>query len=99
MIRQRCVRRSSVAPVRRSEPSTSVQDSKGRFVVTIRLVRSYAVEMTSKSNSESGRVAQPGGELSVGADVPVVQRAAGGRGEPNGQVQGIDGCFVVPERL
>ena len=37
---QRCVRRSSAAPVSRSLPSTSVHCSKGRFVVTIRLCRS-----------------------------------------------------------
>jgi hypothetical protein len=51
MIRHRCVRRSSVAPVSRSDPSTSVHDSNGRLLVTITLVRSYAVEMTSNKSS------------------------------------------------
>lgn len=37
---QRWVSRSSVAPVSRSEPSPSTQFSKGRLLVTIRLVRS-----------------------------------------------------------
>ncbi len=48
---QRWVNRSSVAPVRRSLPSTSVQFSKGRFVVTITLRRSYAVLITSNNSS------------------------------------------------
>lgn len=49
MIWQRWVSRSRVAPVRRSEPRTSGHDSNGRFVVTMRLVRSYAVAITSKT--------------------------------------------------
>ena len=43
-----------MAPVRRSLPQTSGQFSKGRLVVTIRLVRSYARLTTSKSNSAPG---------------------------------------------
>jgi len=44
MILQRWVSRSSVAPVSRSEPRTSVQFSKGKLVVTMTLERSYADE-------------------------------------------------------
>ena len=41
---QRCVRRSRVAPVSRSLPSTSFHSSNGRFDVTTTLVRSYDPE-------------------------------------------------------
>ena len=51
MMWQRWVSRSRVAPVSRSEPRTSVHDSNGRLVVMIIAVRSYAVEITSKSSS------------------------------------------------
>ena len=47
----RCVRRSRTAPVSRSLPRTSVHCSNGRFVVTITLVRSYAVLITSNNSS------------------------------------------------
>src|SRR5262245_30087307 len=47
----RWVSRSRVAPTSRSLPSTSVHCSNGRLVVTATLVRSYAVLITSKSNS------------------------------------------------
>ena len=41
-----------MAPVSRSLPRTSVQFSKGRFVVTMTLWRSYAVLITSNRSSE-----------------------------------------------
>ena len=40
-----------MAPVRRSEPKTSVHSSNGRFEVMMMEPRSYRCEMTSKSSS------------------------------------------------
>ena len=45
------MRRSSSAPVRRSEPNTEVHSSNGRFDVTIVEPRSYRCENTSNNSS------------------------------------------------